>query len=115
MVAGTELLGLPHEVTFGFVRIATNRRLGEAAIGLSEARTTVESWLSLPQARVLLPTSNHWELVMDLMTEAQASGGLLSDAVLAAYAIENRATLNTNDADFGRFGKRLAWTNPLIA
>lgn len=114
VVNGPELVGLPYEVTFGFVRIATNQRLGNAAVELGTARATVESWLDLPQARVLLPTPNHWQVVMELMAGAQASGALLSDAVLAAYAIENRATLYSNDADFSRFAK-LQWQNPLAS
>ena len=44
---------------------------------------------------------------------AMASGSVLSDAVLAAYAIENRARLCTNDADFARF-PGLGWHNPLL-
>lgn len=46
------------------------------------------------------------------MTSAMASGAILSDAILAAYAIENRATLYTNDGDFSRFPE-LKWKNPL--
>jgi predicted nucleic acid-binding protein len=34
------------------------------------------------------------------------------DAVLAAIAVENGATLCTTDRDFARF-PGLAWTNPL--
>lgn len=46
------------------------------------------------------------------MTAAKASGPILSDAILAAYAIEHRARLYTNDADFSRF-PGLEWENPL--
>ena len=48
------------------------------------------------------------------MSDAQASGAVLSDAVLAAYAMEHRARLYTNDADFARF-PGLDWVNPLLA
>lgn len=47
------------------------------------------------------------------MTAAMAAGPVLSDAILAAYAIEHRATLFTNDADFARF-PGLQWDNPLL-
>jgi len=112
VVNGSELIGLPHEILFGFVRIATHQKLGAAAVELSLARSTVEEWTSLPQSRILLPSPTHWQTVMDLMGAAQASGAVLSDAVLAAYAIENRATLCSNDADFSRF-QGLGWENPL--
>ncbi len=49
---------------------------------------------------------------MSLMKKAQARGAVLSDAILAAYAIEQGACLCTNDSDFARFPE-LEWTNPL--
>jgi toxin-antitoxin system PIN domain toxin len=109
---GEELVGLPYEICLGFVRIATNYRLGAATVPLSKARAVVAGWLELPQARVLIPAPNHFEQVMNLMNAAMASGALVSDAVLAAYAIQNRATLYSNDTDFSRFAG-LSWKNPL--
>jgi len=109
---GDELIGLPYEVSFGFVRIATNTRLGGAAIPLRQARQVVEEWLALQQVRTLTPSSRHFQRVMDLMQAAMATGAALSDAILAAYAIENRARLHTNDSDFARFPE-LDWVNPL--
>ena len=109
-----ELIALPHEVLFGFVRIATNVRLGAAAVSLEAAQNVVQGWLSLPQTRVLTPTEGHFGRVMALMAGAMASGAVLSDAVLAAYAIEHRAVLHSNDADFARFSG-LQWRNPLTA
>lgn len=111
-VNSDELIGLPHEISFGFVRIATNRRLGPAAVSLAEARAVVEGWLDLPQARVLFPSARHFTRVMELMRQAMASGAILSDAILASYAIEHRARLCTNDPDFSRF-PGLDWENPL--
>ncbi|MEM1159081.1 MAG: TA system VapC family ribonuclease toxin [Verrucomicrobiota bacterium] len=110
---GDELIGLPNEVCLGFVRIATNQRLGKAAVGISEARAIVEQWVQQPQTRILQPAADHFTAVMDLMESAMASGALVSDAVLAAYAIANRATLYSNDADFSRFCD-LDWKNPLL-
>ena len=101
---GDELIGLPNEICLGFVRIATHARLGAAAV--------VQQWIDLPQVRILLPGPGHFKQVMDLMTGAMGSGALVSDAALAAYAIQNRATLHSNDADFSRFAG-LSWKNPL--
>lgn len=112
-VNGNELIGMPYEVAYGFIRIATNRRLGDAAVPLAVARSVVEEWLSLPQIRMLTPSPQHFARVMALMTAAMVSGAVLSDAILAAYAIENRACLFTNDTDFARF-PGLDWRNPLL-
>ncbi len=108
---GDELIGIPLEIAFGFVRIATHPRLGAPLIN---ARQVVEGWMDLPQVRPLVPGAVHFNRVMELMTAAMAAGPVLSDAILAAYAIEHRATLFTNDSDFARF-PGLMWQNPLIS
>jgi predicted nucleic acid-binding protein len=51
---------------------------------------------------------------MELLERTMGSGGLVSDAVLAVHALENRATLYSNDSDFSRF-PGLDWRNPLVA
>ena len=109
---GGELIGLPNEVTLGFVRIATNPRIGAAAVPMDRARQVVETWLTLPVVRILTPPADHFAKVMALVTQAMGAGPLISDAVLASYAIENRAVLHTNDSDFSRF-PNLKWRNPL--
>lgn len=109
---GEEIVGLPHEVTIGFVRIATHPRLGQAAVSLTAAQSVVLGWLSLPTTRVLLAKEDHTARVLELMERAGASGALASDASLAVYAIAHRATLCTNDGDFARF-PGLDWLNPL--
>jgi len=109
---GEELIGLPPEVSLGFVRIATNPRLGPAKVSLKAARRVVEGWLNAAITRPLLPKENHAEQVLALMTQCGASGQLTSDASLAVYAMEHRATLCSNDGDFARF-PGLAWHNPL--
>ncbi len=109
---GDELIGLPREVQFGFVRIATNPRLGPAAVSVEIAQSVVESWLDLPQARSLTAAPDHFARVMGLLRSAMAAGAMVSDAILAAYAIENRACLCSNDGDFARF-PGLDWRNPL--
>ena len=113
VMQGDELIGLPNEISLGFVRIATNPRLGAAAVSLTAAKSVVEDWLQLPHARVLIPEADHFSRVMNLMEHAMGAGSLVSDAALAAYAIANRATLCSNDSDFARLPD-LNWVNPLV-
>ena len=47
-----------------------------------------------------------------LSTEANAGGPRMTDAVLAALAVEHGAKLASTDRDFARF-PGLAWVNPL--
>jgi hypothetical protein len=70
---------------------------------VNDARQIVESWLEQPISTIVLPTDRHWALLSSLLTSGQASGPLVSDAHLAALAIEHGATLVTNDRDFARF------------
>ncbi len=114
VMGGEELIGLPDEVSLGFVRIATNPKLGEACVSLEKARAVIEDWLALPHLRVLVPGADHFAKVLDLTQRAMGRGPLISDATLAVYALENRATLHSNDTDFARFPE-LDWVNPLEA
>jgi predicted nucleic acid-binding protein len=70
--------------------------------------------LSQPNVVCVQRGPRHIEIMEDLVIEAQAIGPLLSDAVLAALALEQGATLATTDRDFRRFqGLRLV--DPLAA
>jgi uncharacterized protein len=86
-----------------FLRIATSPRAVSRPLQIAEASSIVESWLAVPIATLLLPTDRHWEILGKLLVVGQASGPLVSDAHLAALAIEHGATLITNDRDFARF------------
>lgn len=109
---GQELVGLPPEVIFGFLRISTHPRLGTAAVAFTAAERLVRQWLDRPQVRVLQTPADQVDRVMKLMIVVKGQGSLISDAVLAAYAIGMRATLCSNDTDFARFPD-LDWRNPL--
>ena len=54
----------------------------------------------------------HLEILEQLVTRCKAAGPRLTDAVLAALALENGAALASTDRDFGRFDG-VRWINPL--
>jgi hypothetical protein len=81
---------------------------------MSEAAAFVNEWLSLPQVHVLEAGSGYWTIFRDLLMSAQVRGALVSDAHIAALAIEHELTLYTADSDFGRF-EGLRFVNPLIS
>jgi uncharacterized protein len=105
-------VGLPPPALFGFVRIATNPRVFTPALGVDAALGVVEAWLAQPNVRVLVPGPRHLEIAFRLLRGLGVAGNLTTDVQLAAYAIENTATLCSNDSDFARFGG-LAWKNPI--
>jgi len=42
---GDELIGMPLEIAFGFVRVAAHPRLGAGRVALVDARRVVEGWM----------------------------------------------------------------------
>jgi toxin-antitoxin system PIN domain toxin len=86
-----------------FLRIATNPRAVSRPLSIAQAVSIVDSWLAVPVATLVHPTDRHWPILGDLLAAGQASGPLVSNAHLAALAIEHGATLITNDRDFARF------------
>jgi hypothetical protein len=101
-------------VLAAFIRIGTNPRVFERPLSLDQTISRVQSWLEQPCTRVVKPTDQHWAVFQQMLTEGQAAANLVSDAHLAALAIENGCVLASTDADFARF-PRLKWINPLIA
>ena len=109
---GNEQLLLPAVSIFGFIRIATNPRIFDQPIPVADAVDSVESWLTQPHVHFLAPGAHYTELAFRLLRELGTAQNLTTDVQLAAHAIENQATLCSNDADFGRF-EGLRWVNPL--
>jgi uncharacterized protein len=68
--------------------------------------------LTQPHADVLEPGPRHLEILGALVRDGQAAGGLVTDAALAAIAIERGATLYSTDRDSSRF-PALDWRNSL--
>ena len=96
-----------------FIRIGTNPRVFERPLLLDEAVERVQGWLDQPCARVVVPTERHWDVLRQLLVDGQAVGNLVTDAHLAALAIEHGCELQSTDSDFSRF-PRLRWRNPLL-
>jgi toxin-antitoxin system PIN domain toxin len=111
-LSGTEPVGLPSVVLFGFVRVATNPRIFAHPMTIGETAAQVRAWLGQPCAQVLETPPGHIEQTLKLLEESGTGGNLVTDAQIAALAIEYDAILHTADADFLRFTS-LRWLNPL--
>ncbi|MCG3193665.1 MAG: Ribonuclease VapC33 [Thermoanaerobaculia bacterium] len=98
-----EPVGIAPPVLFGFVRIATNRRVFVRPMSLQQATTIVEEWLTLPSLHVLRPGPRHVKIAFDLLRTAGTTRDLTTDAQISAYALENRGIVHTVDSDFSRF------------
>jgi toxin-antitoxin system PIN domain toxin len=102
-VAGPDQVRFAWLGVVAFLRIITNPRMTDRAIPIEEAAAVVDDWLRVPNVGVLNPGERHWAILSKLLSAAQVRGPLVSDAHLAALAIEHGATLATNDRDFTRF------------
>ena len=111
-LSGSSPVCLCWSVLSAFLRISTNRRAYDRPLTLEEAIERVQGWLDQPCVRIVHPTQRHWDVFRDMLTAGKATGNLVTDAHLAALAIEHGCELNSADADFARFPK-LAWRNPL--
>lgn len=109
--SGHEPVGLSWPTILAFLRITTNPRLPHP-LSRAEAMQIVSEWLERPQAVLVGPGENHWEILQHLLSAGKATGSLVMDAHLATIAIEHGATLYTTDRDFARFPK-LRFRNPI--
>ncbi len=112
VLAGPDLIRFAWVTLWAFLRIATNPRVFERPLSMTEAEVAISSWLVQPAAGILDPGERHWDILRDLVRDGQAAGPLVMDAVLAAIALEHGATICTTDRDFSRFSS-LKWRNPL--
>ncbi|NIA12128.1 MAG: PIN domain-containing protein [Nitrospiraceae bacterium] len=111
-LSGSEVVCLCWLVLSAFIRIGTNPRVFEQPLSLEQALSRVQSWLDQPCTRVVRPTERHWTVFKQMLVGGQAVANLVTDAYLAALAIEHGCELATTDSDFARFPK-LKWRNPL--
>jgi toxin-antitoxin system PIN domain toxin len=112
LLSGTEPVGLCTAVLFSFLRLATHPKVFERPMTVAEATSRIRSWLEQPNCRVLYPGPSHFETVCTLLEAAGTGGNLVTDAQIAALALENDAAVHSADTDFARFPD-LRWKNPL--
>lgn len=110
---GSVRVGLPWQSLVAFVRISTHPRAYERPLEPAEAWRQVEDWLAAPAAWVPAPAGDHATVLGDLVARYGLRGNLVSDAHLAALAIEHGLHLFSADTDFARFTE-LRWVNPLV-
>ncbi len=107
-----EVISLPWQTLLAFVRISTNSRAVRQPLSGPEACRIVNSWLECLNVAVIGAGDRFWEIFQAQVSDAQVSGPLVTDAALAALAIEHGATLCSTDSDFRRF-RGLKLVDPL--
>ena len=110
LVAGPQPFAISELALSGFLRIVTNPRIFQPATPMGHALEFCQRLLDWPTAVRLLPTARRWTVFAELCQKIH--GPLVSDAYLAALAIEHGCELVTTDGDFERF-PGLRWRHPL--
>jgi len=111
--SSSEPVGIPWQTVTAFLRITTNSKFPGQRFNVNEAVEIMEAWLGQPNIQLLAPSDTHWHHFRRMLLDGQASGQLVSDAHLAALALEYGGVLYTTDRDFARF-PGLRWKNPLF-
>lgn len=107
-----EIVALPWQTILAFVRIATNPRAVSRPLTSEVACGIVNQWLSRRNVITVGYGERFWALFSEQVAEGKVSGPLMTDAALAALALEQGATLYSTDKDFRRF-QALKLVDPL--
>lgn len=102
-LAGDEPVGVSEVVLSSLVRITTNHRVFTRPTSLADALAFCDAVLRSPMALPVRAGPRHWGLFTGLCTAGRATGNLVPDAYLAALALEQGATLVTDDRGMHRW------------
>jgi hypothetical protein len=105
-----EPFALSEVVLAGFLRIVTNARIFDPPTPMPTALAFCQRLVEQPRAVMVASGRHHWDIFVGLCADIE--GPLVTDAYLAAIAIEHGCEFITTDSDFARFSG-LRWRHPL--
>lgn len=111
-LSGSEEVAFAWMTLTSFLRLSTRASLLATPLRPRQALDVMDGWLARPNVTVVQPTHRHAAVLRELLEHVGTAGRLVTDAHLAALAIEHGATLESADHDFGRF-PGLRWEDPL--
>ena len=112
LINGSERVGMPWVVLPGFVRLMTHPKALTAPISTSQALDYARVWFQYPHVTPVNPGAGHLTHLQRNLNAAGVGANLVTDAHVAALAMEYQAEVHSNDTDFSRF-PGLRWRNPL--
>lgn len=110
--SGTRRVGLPWQTLGAFLRISTHPRVFARPLRPDQAWAIVEQWLDAPNSWVPETSDATARILGGMIRDLDLRGNLITDAQLAALAIEHGVAVVSADTDFARFPD-LRWVNPL--
>jgi toxin-antitoxin system PIN domain toxin len=112
MIDGPEPYAVSDFAVNGMLRVITNPRIYRSPTPLDRALAAAGQIRDQPHAEVVNPGLRFWQIFTRMCGAITARGKLISDAYLAALAIEHGCEFITTDRDFARF-PGLRWRHPL--
>lgn len=112
LVEAAQPFALSEYVLSGFIRIVTNPKIFDPPTPMPVALSFCDRLVTWPRSLLVQPGERHWDLFSELCSGPGVKGPLVSDAYLAALAIEHGCEIVTTDSDFARF-KGLRYRHPL--
>jgi len=110
-LSGEDTVAFAWIALLAFVRLSTKVGLFPAPLTVVQAMDRVDAWVGAGPAVVVEPTAQHGTILRSLLRSVGVGGNLVSDAHLAALAIEHRCGILSFDNDFARF-PGVDWTVP---
>ncbi len=110
-MTSTDTIGIATAVAIGYVRLTTSPRIMAAPLDVTTSVEVVKGWYRRPNVTAPAPTPRHYDLLAELLAPIGTAGNLVTDAHLAALAIEHSADLYSFDRDFTRFSG-VRWLEP---
>ena len=108
---GDARVGLPWQTLGAYLRLLTHPRITRNPLSPADAWRDVDSWLAADVAWIPETGRRTTQILGQLITRYGCTGNLVTDAQLAALAIEHGVPLISADSDFARFPE-VVWTNP---
>ena len=108
---GPTRVGLPWPSLLAFQRISTHPRASASPLSPAQAWSYITDWLDADATWVPAPGDRHADILRRLVVDGDLHGNLVTDAHLAALAIEHGLAICSTDSDFARFPE-VTWVNP---
>jgi uncharacterized protein len=112
VLGGDRRVGIPWQTIGAFLRISTHPRVAANPLSAEAAWAYVRSWLGAGPVWVPPATERTAAVLGDLMERHHVTANLVTDAQLAALALEHGLVVYSADTDFARFDD-VRWENPL--
>lgn len=111
--SGPQRIGLPWQTIGAFLRISSHPRVFSRPLSSADAWDLVKRWLAAPNCWIPEASERTALILGRLIGDLDVRGNLVTDAQLAALAIEHGVAAVSADSDFARFPD-LHWVNPLV-